>query len=701
MAGQPPAGAALGALGAPPPPPLTTYAQYLQDADHDPHGGNYAAMLTAFAVEPHNNAPSTPENLRTAVYNMASRNQFNSLVVHVVGTPGDPADMGHVQLYHNVTTYPAAFGTQSNWDGRAFATFGDVMHGQFNTVEWPHALMNQTTVLMRLPSREDAVQAFTADANLDHLGPYGANAPNTVEARTRTCQYVPFRYAAYFLVPRTPRECVTELVPLIDQNGDLPDCGPLVTYLLATATHQTVANAQAGPSTGRAAPTPVIMDADLVAHRRTFIERDLPNLSQARVTAGAQAIVTGIAGLTDAITHGQQVEAARRAPNQKTVESMLGGAQLARLCRLCNVGAEAQLPPIWRQLANTSVRERRQVLQRAFANVGHDIDRRQQFVWPTHLIDMVTEMRIPSSDETDFTNGLNPFQFGYITPEGLRQEERRAQQYDIIHQGASTTLQDTVIFLVNDDRDITLPVSHDTSVAMLIQLRAAVAMLLGEAHPWNAELAEFVDEYRGRLVTLRTIPLQPHQYDQYPLVPCMLVRWLQVRLTSWLRNQADSPAFLPVPNLNNLWMEVYSGGPWMLALPARYLQRLDRIAQGFRGGDDNHNHRSEPPPTPASLPPVSAPSSSPAPASRPRQEYVGNTAWDRAHFNRFREMQLRSRDVRERATRPPPLCPSWHVRAGCNVNCSMADTHRVPTTEETNAMLEWLQEFWVPPPTSS
>ena len=241
MAGQPPAGAALGALGAPPPPPLTTYAQYLQDADHDPHGGDYAAMLTAFAVEPHNNAPSTPENLRTAVYNMASRNQFNSLVVHVVGTPGDPADMGHVQLYHNVTTYPAAFGTQSNWDGRAFATFGDVMHGQFNTVEWPHALMNQTTVLMRLPSREDAIQALTADANLDHLGPFGANAPNTVEARTRTCQYVPFRYAAYFLVPRTPRECVTDLVPLIDQNGDLPDCAPLVTYLLATATHQTVA----------------------------------------------------------------------------------------------------------------------------------------------------------------------------------------------------------------------------------------------------------------------------------------------------------------------------------------------------------------------------------------------------------------------------------------------------------------------------
>ena len=272
---------------------------------------------------------------------------------------------------------------------------------------------------------------------------------------------------------------------------------------------------------------------------------------------------------------------------------------------------------------------------------------------------MVIEMRLPSTDETDFTNGLNPFLFGHVTPEGLRQEEERARQYDIIHRGAATTLADTVTFLVNDDRDITLPTAHETSLAMLIQVRAALVMLLGPNCPWNHALQEFIEEYQSKLVQLRRVPLDDEDAHKYPLIPCYLVRWVQTRLTTWLIAQANSPVAVAPHDLSTLWMEVFSGGSWMKVLPQRYRQRISPVRTPpeenrpqYRTNNPPSNHQQRSSPHNQSQSQQGGGQQQDTPSQR--STYVMNLNWDQAHFQQYRNMGLVSRDVRRRASRPAP-----------------------------------------------
>ena len=108
-----------------------------------------------------------------------------------------------------------------------FATCGDIHEGQFLTSHWDDAYFNQM-VQVRRPQRDAAILHFTNDAASRLAGPYGAGDADTDLRQVRYTQPVPFQYAAYFLEPRTPRECVMDLLPIVEADGNIATKDELV-----------------------------------------------------------------------------------------------------------------------------------------------------------------------------------------------------------------------------------------------------------------------------------------------------------------------------------------------------------------------------------------------------------------------------------------------------------------------------------------
>ena len=212
--------------------------------------------------------------------------------------------------------------------------------------------------------------------------------------------------------------------------------------------------------------------------------------------------------------------------------------------------------------------------------------------------------------------------------------------------------------------------------------------LWGVTHPWVVELESFRKLYQAGLSRVRILPL--HDEAMRGFIPCGIVRCIQTQFSTWVAAQEHSPTSLPVAPLATLWATMESGQPWMPTMPAQYMQRA-------------MPRRAMPQPTPAG--PAEAarsPAPSPAPAGPPtggtQQGYISNTEYD-SRFDEYRNAGLRTRDVRANATRPPPFCPGWHVRAGCNPNCRQAITHRRLTNVENEEMVGWCREFWRAPAT--
>ena len=113
-------------------PPIRTYCAYFSRPETDPFGGDYAAVLDPYRVDPLNAAAAPPPaSVAQQIYATSQQGDPTaSLLWHA--TPGLAADRdpGRIYLLHSVSHYACRMGRlPCRWDNETFANRGDVAFG--------------------------------------------------------------------------------------------------------------------------------------------------------------------------------------------------------------------------------------------------------------------------------------------------------------------------------------------------------------------------------------------------------------------------------------------------------------------------------------------------------------------------------------------------------------------------------------------
>ena len=110
-------------------PPIRTYRAYFSRPETDPFGGNYAAVLDPYQVDPLNAAAApTPASVAQQIYAASQQGDPTAFLLWHA-TPGLAVDRdpGRISLLHSVSHYASRMGRPPCcWDNETFANRGDV-----------------------------------------------------------------------------------------------------------------------------------------------------------------------------------------------------------------------------------------------------------------------------------------------------------------------------------------------------------------------------------------------------------------------------------------------------------------------------------------------------------------------------------------------------------------------------------------------
>jgi hypothetical protein len=295
---------------------------------------------------------------------------------------------------------------------------------------------------------------------------------------------------------------------------------------------------------------------------------DLPALSSTTVGQGAQLIAGAVGNLIDQQRQFREDDNTRRAADAKTPDKFLGST-VQPLLRLAGVASSADLADFWPEISSITKAQQLGVVQRA-------LDEAMELCMPggyrTHIVTpslakKITNLDFRMSNPDDLSTGIQPFILVQTTAAERQQAQTLVNIFDTVMHGASASVTDAQLLVANDQALI--PVTTPQARTCLTFLQAIICLAFGSYHPWRLALARFLQEYAAREVDLEVV--QPRDPQYRALVPALIVRWVQLRWTSWLANQWYSPVDVPIPNLNELFLQIELHAPWEPTLPAQYL----------------------------------------------------------------------------------------------------------------------------------
>ena len=125
----------------------------------------------------------------------------------------------------------------------------------------------------------------------------------------------------------------------------------------------------------------------------------------------------------------------------KTPTAAFGRQQMEKICRLCQVADESQLPPLWLELANTPKHSRVSVTGQAFDMMKNLLGHLPFTALATvPLVAKLISATFDTTDPDDLAQGIGPFQFGLVTPSAATQIAHQVQMYQLIQGGGRSTV---------------------------------------------------------------------------------------------------------------------------------------------------------------------------------------------------------------------------------------------------------------------
>ena len=673
-----------------PPANILTYQDYFSDATNDGMHGAYQVMSDDI----------------TAPINGASRYGQAVLAERVVGTTAldiplafvchcrniqAPNDVGSIQVFHWLTSFPTSMlGPAQPWAGLTFAITGDVVNKGYYLSPFPAAnfgLAPQGTFV--LPDDEAHVHSLAFPQTL--MPVTTDQTPNAVEVRTRFTTWVPF-VLVHLLLPALlpPAEAFRRVYEAAQINNLMGVCRPLLDFLKVAST----AIPGGGSAVSRAWPNlSQPPNASLINFFDHMVERDLPSWRVAPAEAPTLIpVVEALDRLSVEQREGRylalaRIQRAAEEPQAKLPSAVFGRQPMDKLCCLCQVDDEAQLPALWHELANCPTRSRVSVTQQAFETVLGNLP--FTVIATVALVGKLNNVALGTHDSNDLSQGIGPFQFGLITPDRATQIAYFAQMYyQLQGGGAHATLADTQTLEAPDKALVA------TDLHMVREsfggLGIALAAILGVNHPVVRALSNLLGDLDQNFRELR-----PQLVDE-PRLPVLFQRYVQVQLFQWFKQQARTDDHLPF-HLDPIAILASNGMyNWVARLPPSLLGAHNLAGSAGASNPPPVCAPRAPPPSEGGLPAGTANGGVPNPGYDTRFDSV------RARSN------VRSRDVRERCRInkvPLPLdtngkvrCLPFHIKGNCNEGCGSAHDHHNRHTEADQVrLLEWSTQYWVPP----
>jgi len=266
----------------------------------------------------------------------------------------------------------------------------------------------------------------------------------------------------------------------------------------------------------------------------------------------------------------------------------------------------------------------------------------------------------------------------------------------IVYSGTTATLQDATSLL--DDNDARIPLDWIETKITLYNFLVLFHGLIGHAHPLVLEMHRLMWMFGA--FKLRLGCLQTPAHVSYLDLPTLVVRWVQVRVASWLCRQYEAPGLADIPDLGKLFtcgieMNDPSWIPLMLTclLPSIQLGICPTATQ-----------------TPFSMVSgVMATSTlTPLTALNPTATTVGIQINNPTHdvaFDLFcTKASARAQAVCQNAIKlnvpiptwadGHPICLAYHVKGMCNMNCAQSHDHMARPAGDNKALLAWCHTHW-------
>jgi hypothetical protein len=677
-------------------PHSATYRDYYQDDANDKAAGHYGTIMNTFVVPLVGVGALTPVQVSDAVFASAVVDPQAFVMLVVDATHPN----GRICLYHRLQRYAPQLGAPTEFDNVGYAFFGDLTNSQAPpSIEWPLTAFHQVAASVRVPQREVLDQLLAAGPELELLGPFGNEDAGTDVVRVRQAMLVPFRYVRLFLQhPLTPREAWVQVAGSIYNDGMQVDCEPLLDWLRVAITRQ--GDDMASRLQQEHPRVPLMLPA-LVQRRWQLILTDLPALSAGATMAAGHVIASSLNALVADNREFRNADEVRREQNSaRTPEKCFGRTGVLKLLRLCQVPTSDELPDMWVQMANEPRRQDGIVtIQQAFDSMAQSLG-----LFGVHIpitpdvVAKIHSVALEMSNEDDLTTGIHPFTFVYLDTSEIAEAYAIAEQYKMLHDDkGAPTLQDAMI-LATPGR-VKLPKSFSEAHIYFQNFRVAIHVLLGSNHA----LTKAYDSFWRRWSTSQQYLLGA--YTQQPgMFPTLAVRWVQLRVSLWLAQQAMENAPLEVPNFAELLNHIRLHTQWEPSLPPQFYNTRSATTQSATL-------------QPVSLPVVAAGATRAAviapsiaavttpPTIKTRGTIVRKLAPINPVFQKFVNMNLRVRDVLQRAgptNRVPTnndgtqMCLSYHMKGVCNSNCSRHQDHKEHQPAEDQAIVSWCERNYKP-----
>jgi len=383
--------------------------------------------------------------------------------------------------------------------------------------------------------------------------------------------YLPHKYVNLFLghtlTPCLALEVVTATV--VADGAEVP-CALLLDWLCMACTHGLVNGAAMDASPlARPALNAPIADKHLLWHWYDFVTRDLPTLDPNVMQHGVQHIAAMIGNLaTETWLTRKEAAVARQAQENRTVLACFRQNTTHLLC-YCNVQTVDQLPPIWDKIAWTDKVHVPATIQQAMEAASLDVTGHDcEFQVTTSLSTKIVTLAWRSLDVDDLANGLTPFLLAPRAPHKCTEQQWQVDISSIVYSGMTATLADAIRLLA--DNNAWVPLDWVQAKTALYNFVVLFYGLIGPDHPLVEVLQGMMQQFEDVKPNLNC--LQPPLHVSHMDLPTLALRWVQVRISNWLKRPYLAPGLVEIPHLAELFQRIKINDPsWIPLMPPRFL----------------------------------------------------------------------------------------------------------------------------------
>jgi hypothetical protein len=608
--------------------------------------------------------------------------------------------VGRVRIYHAPSLCPTLVDREPHeWMGRAFISQGDVLNKETAIYELPatycHLARQGSATRCFEPDIIDG--ALEDDAALEIFPAImDPDEPHTEAVRVRTTCMIPARIAARFIESSfSPREAWLRIGGMIRQDTPAirAACAPVIRWLQFILTKHANAQDASPAKLNRLLPQ---VGRPLREHRCKINFRFLPSLDEGGYVRREAELLTTQVGKVAAQLQ-QQREDHRDVAEFKQQPKTPGKKWpevIQNIKNILQVRDELELRQVWTRLANCKKEDARIMLEGSLEQVCKELpavyDQMKMIVTPAFAT-LVLNVRFRMNSQEDLDTGWQFFVLGQASPEASTRASANGLLYDKAQSiNANLNMADVTALtsLLQKDQ---VPMSHPEGLRMIKRTYVTYGDLCGPNHVIVQELQVFIFKYQEASENFLSEYTPVTKGYTKALLPCLIVRWLQVHLGVWLDKQWSSEAPIAAPKFEDLFDKIKLRMNWEIPMPAKYESALEGFGRYPtpavpRGGPP------EPPPNPAL----------PGGGTDTTGTMIDNPNHDAAPFAAFNEIRtatggrISAKKARGHAhdVVPENMCVAWHVVGKCNSSCNRASDHREHTATQTAKLVAWCTANW-------